>query len=110
MAALLQKGYSTMFHTIKETPTVASDTDPEPDQADYDTEDEDVIDKSGNTKASQTYPVTLEEADEELNGEPEAPMKTRNRNVADADTQTRRPKSEAALPKGLNDLQNAVPK
>ena len=106
MAALLQKGYSTMFHTIQETSTAGSDTDPELDQSDYNSDDND------HDEATQTNPLNFdhfEESDEELKEEAKASVMARNKNVADVDTQTRGRTPEDALLNGSNDLQNDVP-
>ncbi|GFR95531.1 hypothetical protein ElyMa_000946500 [Elysia marginata] len=103
MAALLQKGYSTMFHTIQETSTVASDTDPELDQECYNTDNNDydtgIERKNDTTKASQTYPT---ESVDDL-----TPGMARKKNGVDADTQTQRRMSEDVqnLPNSYNDLE-----
>ncbi|RUS85939.1 hypothetical protein EGW08_006342 [Elysia chlorotica] len=112
MAALLQKNYSTMFHTIQETPTVGSDTDPDLDNDDYNTSgDEDDVDDTIDSinKASQTHPLNsdhFEESDDELKAEAIASVMARNRNVADADTQTRGYTPNHALLNGSRDLQD----
>ncbi|GFN85063.1 caspase-2 [Plakobranchus ocellatus] len=101
MAALLQKGYSTMFHTIQETSTIASDSEQEMDVSDEDDSDEnrtyeDIIagkTLSKSTQVSRRQSLRAEEeavveSDEEVREEAQKLVNSRNKSVLDADSQT----------------------